>query len=169
MKLVVNPEKCCGCRLCETACTYEHEGAYGSRSSRVRVVKLESKGIDYPVVCQRCANAPCVRSCPSGALNQAQPGGVIEVETSACISCGDCVLACPFGACNLHPQSRLPVICDLCQGQPACAQACPTGALVIDQGKTGPDYKELAAVAQKKRDAYALRMCRDLLGEWGKR
>ncbi len=169
VKLVASPEKCCGCRLCETACTFQHEGVYGSRSSRVRVAKLESQGIDYPVVCQRCAQAPCARACPTGALTQIQAGGVIELDADACISCGDCVVACPFGACNLHPQSHLPIICDLCGGEPACARECPTGALATDEAGAGPDYRELGALAQRKRDAYAVRMCRDLLQEWGKR
>ena len=169
VKLVVNPETCCGCRLCETACTFQHEGVYGSRSSRVRVVKLESQGIDYPVSCQRCSNAPCVRACPSGALSQPQAGGVIAVSDERCTSCGDCVVACPFGACNLHPQHHVPVICDLCGGDPACVRECPTGAIAIDEAETAPDYRELASVAQRKRDTYALRMCRDLLQEWGKR
>jgi len=168
VKLIIEAEKCSGCRLCEMACTNAHENNYGSRAARIRVVKIESQGIDYPVTCQRCANPPCVRACPTGALTQDPTDRVIRVNESLCTGCGSCVKACPFGACNLHPRAMVALICDLCGGAPACAEACPTGAIssISDEGL---DCAELARLAQAKRDRYAERMCRPMLERWRKR
>ncbi len=169
MKLTVKPDKCSGCRLCETACTHAHYGDYGSRSSRVRVVKIEAEGIDCPVVCQQCSNAPCVRACPTGALRQESASGVVEVDESLCTGCGDCVQSCPFGACNLHPQDRVAIICDLCDGEPSCASQCPTGALSVEGSEDELDFSELATIGQGKRDDFARRLCRGMLDEWRNR
>jgi len=170
LKLVIDPEKCSGCRLCETACTYAHYGNYGSRTSRVRVVKLETQGIDYPVICQRCQNAPCVRACPTGALTQDKANGVIRVDEELCVGCGSCVKACPFGACNLHPEDLIPIMCDLCGGSPSCAEACPTGAIVFEEEEDRTqELRELERLAQAKRDAFAQRMSRAMLEKWGRR
>ena len=51
------------------------------------------------------------------------------VDAGLCVRCGDCVAACPFGAIRLHPYTALPLICDLCEGDPACVARCVTGAL----------------------------------------
>jgi Fe-S-cluster-containing dehydrogenase component len=37
--------------------------------------------------------------------------------------------ACPFGVVVLHPETGLPLICDLCGGEPACVVRCATGAI----------------------------------------
>ena len=169
MNLRVDPEKCSGCRLCETACTHAHDGNYGSRSARVRVSKIESIGIDYPVMCQLCKNPACVRACPIGALTQDPDTGVIQVDEDRCTGDGRCVQACPFGACNLHPQKKVAIICDRCGGQPACVQECPTGTITIEDRSSRTDFQQLAAGAQKKRDEFAQRMCRTMLEKWGDR
>lgn len=166
MKFVIDPEKCTGCRLCETACTFAHYGDFGSRTSRVRVVKIEEKGIDYPVLCQRCNNPACVLACPTGALTQEPETGVIRVDKKLCVSCGACVEACPFGAINLHPEFRLPLVCDLCSGSPSCVRECPTGALSVVNADSNLSQTRLAAIAQLKRDAFAERMCRSMVRKW---
>jgi len=169
MKINVDPEKCSGCRLCETACTREHYNNYGSRTARVRVVKIESEGIDYPVLCQKCERPLCAEACPVEALTQDKSTGVIEVNEDICTSCGSCVKACPFGACNMHPQDMVPIMCDLCGGDPQCVVECPTDALTIDDSKPRVDFYELNNLAQQKRDKYARRMSRKMLEKWGDR
>lgn len=45
----------------------------------------------------QCDNPPCVDVCPTGASAQMEDG-VTLVDYEACIGCGACVSACPYGA-----------------------------------------------------------------------
>jgi len=168
MQLKVNPELCTGCRMCEMECSNAHEQLFGTAISRIRVSKLEQVGIDYPVVCQQCVNAPCVAACPEDALHRT-PAGTIALDASRCRQCGACVEACPFGAMNLHPKTGLPLSCDLCGGTPSCVAGCPTGALTYaeDSKLDRKRFQELADIARSKRDAYAERMTKKLAADWG--
>ena len=42
-ELVVNYDKCKGCRLCETACAIHHGGRADPNKSSVRIIKLEGE------------------------------------------------------------------------------------------------------------------------------
>jgi len=168
MGIKVNDELCTGCRLCEMECSFAHEGKFGTYLSRIRVNKMEDVGIDYPVVCQMCTNAPCIAACPNHALSKSAKGTVV-LDESKCTSCGTCVEACPFGAMNLHPLKGLPISCDLCGGDPKCVTGCPTGALEIVE----PSYPkrerelELIRIAQAKRDRFTRKAASGLIKEWG--
>jgi len=168
MKLIVHPELCTGCRMCEMECAYAHERRFGTSISRVRVSKLEDTGIDYPVMCQQCPNAPCVEACPEGALRRTG-AGTIAVDAALCRRCGACVEACPFGAMNLHPKTGLPISCDLCDGNPSCVEGCPTGALTWEEPSKpkATQAQGLALAAESKRAAFAEKMTKKLVEDWG--
>ena len=52
--------------------------------------------------------------------------------------CKVCTIACPFGTINYVQETGKVQKCDLCGGEPACAEACPTGAITfIDANWTG--------------------------------
>jgi ferredoxin len=63
----------------------------------------------------------------------------IKVDTTKCLRTaknGDCVLCadkCPGSAVTFHPTTKAPLICDLCDGDPACTKVCPKGT-IINQG-----------------------------------
>jgi carbon-monoxide dehydrogenase iron sulfur subunit len=148
--LVAAPEKCTGCRVCEMICSLKYEAASSPRLSRIRVVKVEEWNRNYPTACKACTNPPCVGACPTGACYPAPQGAGVRVDSARCIGCGDCLLACPFGAVALHPETGVALICDLCDGQqpePACVANCLPGALRL----VSPDE-----LAQEKRRAWAL-------------
>jgi carbon-monoxide dehydrogenase iron sulfur subunit len=135
--IAVRQELCTGCRACQVACVARHEGLFGVYTARLRVVKHEPLGLDHPQVCRLCGRAPCVTSCPSGALTRDNVTSAVVLTTELCDSCSECVKACPFGMISLHPQSNLPLICDLCGGEPACVQRCPTGAISYKDSRPG--------------------------------
>ncbi len=143
--LVVDPQKCTGCRQCEMVCSYAHEGAYSPVLSRVRVVKFEEKCLAVPTMCADCRKQPCLEACPTGAL-RARADGAVVVEEARCIGCKECVLACPFGAASLHPVKGTAFRCDLCDGRTLCVENCPFGAIA---------FVDVVRVPQGKRRSHA--------------
>ena len=134
-KLLVDPELCTGCRACEMACSFAHEGLYSSTQARLHVVKLEESGVDRPIVCLRCAKAPCAAICPVQAISQESVTKVVTVDPELCVGCGQCAEVCVSGVVQFEPATMLPMLCDLCKGRFECARHCPTGALVAMEGR----------------------------------
>ncbi len=149
----VNIEKCTACRICEFACSTHHFGEINPSKSRIKVTIISRDFFYYPNICQQCAKAPCVESCPTDALVRNVETGAIEVDKDECIGCRKCVLACPFGAMGFHMEEKVADKCDLCGGDPECVKHCFYGAL---------EFKELdrtiadmgTAYVQKVRDSY---------------
>ena len=95
--LVINREKCTGCRKCELVCSVHHTGTSNPARSRIKVLKWDSVGFYLPVSCQNCDHASCAEVCPSGACRRRGVGDVTAIDPKVCIGCKSCVLACPFG------------------------------------------------------------------------
>jgi anaerobic carbon-monoxide dehydrogenase iron sulfur subunit len=147
--IVVLEALCSGCRACEVACVAHHEGRFGTASARIKVFKDESLGLDLPRLCRMCPGASCVSACPATALTRHLIAGTVLLDSEQCLCCTACADACSFGDLSVHPQSGLPLFCDLCDGDPACVKRCVTGALVYrdpdvaeDGGQTPLDGPE---------------------------
>lgn len=139
--ITVNPEKCTNCRMCELACSLAKTGAFSPTRSRIRVNVFAEDFKHIPITCFQCADAPCVRVCPAGALVQRQ--GLVRYIPEACIGCRMCMLACPFGVISFDQEHGLIAKCDTCDGDPECVRFCAYGAL---------EYKEtdLASVTRER-------------------
>ncbi len=111
-----------------------------------------------PVQCMQCENPPCVNACPTKATWK-EPDGIVAIDYNWCIGCRYCMTACPYWARHFNwsepeiPQEEInPVThylgnrprpkgvvekCYFCvqrtrkDQQPACQEACPTGARVF--------------------------------------
>lgn len=123
-----DPSKCVGCCVCEYVCSMEHEKTYNPTKSRIRVVRL-NPFVNMAIACRLCEDPQCVIACPREALLQSEETGVIMVDEEMCNGCAWCVEACDFGAIQLHPESRVAFVCDLCDGEPQCVEWCPEEAL----------------------------------------
>ncbi len=130
MTLMVLPERCTGCRTCENVCSYYHEGSFNPARSRIQVVRDVIRGVNVPLVCQQCEDAPCVAACPTGALSRDAERGLVEIDYSRCIGCKTCVSVCPFGGMSTDPVTNRPIKCDFCGGDPQCVKHCVPGALL---------------------------------------
>jgi carbon-monoxide dehydrogenase iron sulfur subunit len=115
--------KCSGCRICEIACSLQHEGRIWPEASMVRVFMF-FPGLEVPHLCTQCHDYPCVASCPFQALGVNEETGAVEVYMDKCNACGACIEACPGRVPHLHPNRKYIVICDLCGGDPRCARVC---------------------------------------------
>ena len=127
--LDINVEKCTACRVCELVCSFAHEGLFSPELSRIRIVRVMDRGVNVPVVCVNCARPACVQACPSQAAYLDRTVPVVRIDEETCTGCGECVRACPLGAANLHDEKGVAIICDLCDGEPACVSNCIPGAL----------------------------------------
>lgn len=145
-RLLTKKSLCTGCRACEVACVVQHEGYFGTHQSRIKITKMDSEGLDVPNICRLCAHPACVSSCPTRAIHQDEETGTIRLNKKDCFGCADCVDGCPFGVVMLNPQSGYPLICDLCDGDPACVKRCAPGAIL---------FGERNALAQAKRESLA--------------
>ncbi|MDM8000033.1 MAG: 4Fe-4S dicluster domain-containing protein [Dehalococcoidia bacterium] len=173
--MLYDSSKCVGCRACQTACRTQNKlppesNDYGLlydnplalSPGTLTLIKARQVTIDgradlllCKYQCMHCTDAGCVKTCPTGALTHHELGFVFY-DSEKCSGCGYCREACPFdvpriGGNNVTGAQRMHK-CTFCPervtiGQPtACAEACPTGALIFG------DRSDLVAQASERLD-----------------
>jgi len=147
--MLIDSSKCAsGCTDCVTACNTENGlsgGTLPTDSQWIRKIEIKDvrsgKSQSLPMMCQHCAEPPCVDVCPTGASFK-RADGIVLVDKHTCIGCRYCMMACPYKARSFvhSPQTeQKPDVprgmgtveaCTLCvhrvdRGeQPACVMAC---------------------------------------------
>ena len=149
--LVVNPEKCVGCRTCELMCSFGRIGEFNPRRSAVTVMNYEAALTSVPVMCMQCDEACCLKVCPVGAITRDETG-VVTKNGDKCIVCKMCVSACPLGNISYSPSERKVFKCELCGGDPRCAKFCNSGAIQFVDPSEIPDRKK--AVAERFKEVF---------------
>ncbi len=137
--MAIDTRRCVGCADCVVACQTENNVPLGY--CRDWIVQ-EMTGV-FPELqleirserCNHCADAPCVRTCPTGASHIAE-GGIVLVTHEECIGCKACIASCPYDARYVHPEGYVDK-CTFCihrvrEGEnPACVSVCPTHAMIF--------------------------------------
>ena len=136
--LLIDTTLCIGCNACQDACKQENklrEGEEKKLSATAYTALEEHDGTYVRRMCQHCLDPTCVSVCPVQAFTKSPAGPVLYDETK-CIGCRYCIQACPFQVPRYEWNSTYPRVqkCRFCPErisrglQPACAEACPTGA-----------------------------------------
>lgn len=93
-----------------------------------------------------CEDPGCLKACPSpGAIVQ-YANGIVDFISENCIGCGYCVKGCPFDVPRISAKDNKAYKCSLCADrvavgqEPACAKACPTGAIRFGSKDDMLDY-----------------------------
>jgi len=127
--LLMDMEKCTGCRACVIACSFVKKKVFSLIKSRIWILKIEDKCLAIPIVCEQCEDPPCMIVCPVRAIAIDPEIGRVMINSELCIGCKECIWVCPFGAIRLDPDKKIAVKCDLCDGDPECVKVCMPGAL----------------------------------------
>jgi molybdopterin-containing oxidoreductase family iron-sulfur binding subunit len=183
--MLIDTNQCSAdCDDCVTACNTENGLSGGKKSTDSQWIrKIELKDLRtgrqtaLPMMCQHCAEPPCVDVCPTQASFK-RADGIVLVDKHRCIGCRYCMMACPYKARSfvhepLHDQKTdVPrgqgtvEACTLCvhrvdRGlQPACVEACTkAGHQAILFGDLNDPQSE---IAQKVRSVASVQVRADL-------
>ncbi|MCK4341861.1 MAG: 4Fe-4S dicluster domain-containing protein [Phycisphaerae bacterium] len=146
-RLIVDPDQCTSCRLCELACSQLAVGAYQPSRSHIQVLIHADDAFFFPLVCIQCEDAACMDACPTEALVRDPDTNAVVVVEENCTECGLCVTACPYGAIRCFDGRAFK--CELCGGDPECVKYCSPGAL---------RYESEDSWSPEQRKAYAAQM-----------
>lgn len=124
---------CIGCHTCQIACKDKNNLDIGNLFRRVSNYETGvypmARKYNYSGSCNHCAEAKCVKSCPTGAMHFAEDG-TVQHDDKKCIGCSYCVWNCPYGAPQLNEKSGIVGKCNSCldlrqKGEnPVCVDAC---------------------------------------------
>lgn len=167
--IVVNADLCTGCETCESVCSFVHDGEFNPINTRIHRIRIEPI-LNVALACQKCDEAPCVRSCPEKALEKSPKDGSILVDEDKCNGCGFCVRACDFGVMSLHLASQKALVCDLCESmkeeyidaesgkiEPQCIIVCPKECISL---------KNVVQIGEETRIQAAKRLFQEVIDDY---
>jgi tetrathionate reductase subunit B len=137
--MVIDASKCFNCKACIISCQLENGvSPLDSRNWVKEITEKQSGEYHFqPANCMQCDEPSCVAACPVPGATYKAKDGIVIIDQTRCINCGNCVSACPYGARYRHPVKKVADKCDFClhrisKGlQPACVVTCPTKARIF--------------------------------------
>ncbi|MBM3342807.1 MAG: hypothetical protein FJY56_11955 [Betaproteobacteria bacterium] len=95
-KMALDVERCIGCHACSVACKVENNVPLGR--FRTKVYHWEHgkfpnvKRAFLPTLCMQCEDAPCLKPCPTKAINRLADG-IVRIDPDKCDHDGSCETA----------------------------------------------------------------------------
>jgi Fe-S-cluster-containing dehydrogenase component len=156
--MLVDTTVCAGCRACEAACSEANRLPAPKADVDILKERRDTGPEAFTVVngtegkngepryakrqCMHCLEPACASVCPVRALDK-QVSGPVIYRGDRCMGCRYCMVACAFEIPKYQYDKQAPLVrkCTFCAARqaegkkPACAEACPTGALTF--GKRG--------------------------------
>jgi len=154
--MVIDTSKCYDCKACMIACKVENDVPkdcwrnWVKHTGHISGMRTQFQ----PGGCMQCDAPSCVEACPVGATYKGRDG-LVEINPSRCIGCGNCVTACPYDARYLDPLKHIADKCDFCwhrllRGEePACVATCPTKARVF--GDLNDPRSRVSELAEREK------------------
>ncbi|MTI83939.1 MAG: 4Fe-4S dicluster domain-containing protein [Firmicutes bacterium] len=146
----VNKNRCLHCLSCVLNCVVAQSGKFNLLGAinevpapKPRLFTVCDDEGTFLLMCRHCENSPCLEACMAAAITRDAVSGTVAVNEDRCVGCNMCIMVCPFGVIRQDREKSKILKCDSCPDtrQPACVHACPTGALVLSQGKNYSDAK----------------------------
>ncbi len=166
---LIDTTRCTACRACQVACKQWNKlpadatvnrGSYENPPdltphlfNQIHFIEKEQdndmRWLFLNKRCMHCAEAGCVKVCPSAGALYHSPEGMVFQNQDKCIECHYCVNGCPFDVPRYDAKKKV-TKCHACMDRvanglvPACVKACPTGTLLFG------DRNDLIADAKAK-------------------
>jgi Fe-S-cluster-containing dehydrogenase component/DMSO reductase anchor subunit len=137
---IFSQNKCVDCGACIASCILENGWKFQPRT----IYRINPEALPYAAIlnlsmaCNHCDKPACLTGCPAAAYSRDISTNAVIINEEKCLGCDYCKWNCPYDAPKSDPVSGLIGKCNLClpavkEGlMPACASACPTGALCYD-------------------------------------
>ncbi|MCK9382065.1 MAG: hypothetical protein M0P95_13515 [Sulfuritalea sp.] len=152
-EILVDVDKCTGCRACEMACSAFHSNpkfsSINPAKARIRVVSNELTDEYVPVFAGNHTKSGC------------DGRHVYTIDGRTYSECSFCRASCPTRDYFIEPDSHLPLKCDMCEStpplkQPWCVEVCGEGALVYSKREVKREEPSAAALGQIESGLQAL-------------
>ena len=139
--MLIDTTRCAdGCDDCVRACQTENGLAAPGRSTdpqwirKVQIKEVKTgRQVSLPVMCQHCADPPCVDDCPTGASFK-RADGIVLVDRHICIGCRYCMMACPYKARSFVHEPLTDQQPDVPRGK-GCVESCTLCVHRLDRGE----------------------------------
>ena len=131
-EIIVDVDKCSGCRACEMACSAFHAmpkySSINPARARIWLVVDEVRDLYVPIRAGDYTTAECTGR------------HAYTINGKQYKECSFCGVSCPSRDLFKEPDSGLPLKCDMCEDdppleEPMCVQVCPHDALTYEERK----------------------------------